>query len=1200
MSDSILRLQLLGTPTVELNGEPVDGFRSTKAQALLYYLVVTNRKHLRSTLAGLLWADVGESYARKSLTQALSNLRQLLGHHLIIDRQSASFNSQSHYEMDLSELDRGLIPTPVQEHTDPPTDFERMRAAVANYRGHFLEGFYIQDAPEFEQWVLMERTQIQEHLLQVFQALAQHDAAQGDLPRAIAHCQQILSIEPWREESHRQLMGYFAQNGQRSAALSQFERCQAALAEELGVAPDPTTIKLLEQIRSGEFGEAWSVEPQSVSTQPGSPTIAFPDSDSSPHSPGQDEQDESSLDTPSLDSAAIPSQMTLLSSMRSPDFVGREDALALLEERLVGLHQGEGALILIEGEAGIGKTTLAQQLGKQATAQGVYFAVGRSYEHGIAPVFAPWLELFAELFADSSFPGQIQASLPPPFGQGEPASDAYQLMQSIADRLATIASSQPLIFLLDDVHWADSHSLDLLDFVTRRIENRSILVLVTFRGEELSRSHSLYNLLPQIRRNRPAESVRLAPLTVQEMSRVVEGRLGLCSHELALYVHERSEGNPLFLVELLNDLIDQDALTKNSRGQWQPPIQEIPVPALLQQLITQRIAHLGEGPEAMLTVASIAGEIWELALVEAVLDWGEEPLLESLDTLLQSNVITPVDEREERYRFSHGLWRETLYNLQLGRIRRRRHAKIGAVLETWSESSQNPDAYVTKLAYHFDAAGDWAKALRYTREAGDVASRRFNGYAAYQFYEQAIHIAQKNAPEIEPTITTNLYERLGDSYLLLNRKDEAEKAFHLMIEAAQEGGDPWAESRGLAQLSSIQAGLDRLDESRQSGIMALHLAEQLGDQKLLAASHYHLGHIDAVVGQLESAQNHLAMAEHLALETETPRLLARSHQNQVYLAIWTGQYQRAEEIAASAVRAARSARDGLALNGARWVLGLSQIELGNYMQAHKTLQSALDHAKESGEQHYMVKLLNTMGYLFSELGAPAEALLWDQQALEHCPKDNINRNLEAQHYTLLNLATDALQAGRLGLTSEYLGEFEAIHKTLFAHFRYINRYHLLQAEFALARQEPDEALNYLSEAQTLAEAKSMKKNILKCHWLRGQALMMKSCSEPSITALKQAVALADQLKHGSLHWKSRLALINVYKLEGRPFQDLLHQAHEQLRSIVNNLSDETLRRHFLNGSQVIELQTVQSQTTESKVTQSQATQSQTTESQTNA
>ena len=242
-----LELTLFGSPEVRVNGKLISGFRSTKAQALFYYLAITSRAHTRATLAGLLWGDQPEEAARASLSKCLSNLRDLLGNALLIERQTVAFNRNQLYHIDTEHF--------IADVAQPPTaaTIPAWQAALTFYRGDFLEGFYVRDAPDFEQWVLVQRAHYREAVVQGLHTLANYAEQQGDLPQAITHTRRLLTLEPWREEAHRQLMMRLAQSGQRAAALAQFEMCRRVLEEELAVEPDAETVAVVDAIQAGEF-----------------------------------------------------------------------------------------------------------------------------------------------------------------------------------------------------------------------------------------------------------------------------------------------------------------------------------------------------------------------------------------------------------------------------------------------------------------------------------------------------------------------------------------------------------------------------------------------------------------------------------------------------------------------------------------------------------------------------------------------------------------------------------------------------------------------------------------------------------------------------------------------------------------------------------------------------------------------------------
>ncbi len=322
-----LQLNLLGRLEICRDGTLVTGFRSAKCQALLGYLAVTGRPHSRPALAGLLWGDMPEPRARMNLSKTLSNLKQLAGDHLTITRPTIAFNRTASYSLDVETFTATL--------ENPKAPIEQVQAAVELYHGDFLDGFYLRDALEFEEWTLTQRARLRELALQTLHRLSLYHTQRGQVGRkaALDYTSRLLTLEPWREEAHRQMMLLLCLTGQRSAALAQYETCCRLLADELGVEPEPATIALYEQIRGGQLSQ--EPEPHQVGAEltaaPALPGIPAP-------------------------LRNLPPQPTL--------FIGREAELAEISALLI---EPACRLLTLVGPGGIGKTRLAIEAARHSS-----------------------------------------------------------------------------------------------------------------------------------------------------------------------------------------------------------------------------------------------------------------------------------------------------------------------------------------------------------------------------------------------------------------------------------------------------------------------------------------------------------------------------------------------------------------------------------------------------------------------------------------------------------------------------------------------------------------------------------------------------------------------------------------------------------------------------------------------------------------
>lgn len=305
-----LHLNVLGNPQFFLNQALLGGEQlPLKGQALLIYLAVTGQPHTRSALAGLLWGDLPEETARANLRLTLSRLRKLLPEVLFDATRQTLGLRPGGFTLDLAEF------AAKAGNAARPTQTAVLQQATTLYRGSFLQGFAVPDALEFEDWQLVQQAQWQQTAVSTLHRLILQARQENQLPMAITAARQLLTIEPWHEEAHRQLIWLLAQSGQRSSALAQYETCRRLLADELAVDPEAATTALAEQIRAGEWAGETPAVPLPLATNPG-------------HN--------------------LPPQFT--------PFIGRRAELAQL---LALLQRDDVAWVTLVGEGGVGKTRLA-------------------------------------------------------------------------------------------------------------------------------------------------------------------------------------------------------------------------------------------------------------------------------------------------------------------------------------------------------------------------------------------------------------------------------------------------------------------------------------------------------------------------------------------------------------------------------------------------------------------------------------------------------------------------------------------------------------------------------------------------------------------------------------------------------------------------------------------------------------------------
>jgi DNA-binding CsgD family transcriptional regulator len=451
-----------------------------------------------------------------------------------------------------------------------------------------------------------------------------------------------------------------------------------------------------------------------------------------------------------------------------PPLVGRDRELALLRDRLSAAQAGQGSLVLISGEAGIGKTALANALGRAAADAGASVLAGHCYDRTETPPYGPWMEIARRV---ETFPDAENAPTVPRL---DGATSQANLFAQARDFFAALTAARPLVLVLEDLHWADHASLDLLRFVAHGLDGMPLLLVATYRGNEVDRYHPLAGLVPLLVREAPTERLGLRPLDADAAQVLVRARYDLAERavqRLATYLIERTEGNALFLTELLRSLEDERLLDYLDQPSYAEVLARTPVPALLKQIVDDRLARLGDETAALLATAAVVGQEVPLAVWGAVTRADEEALLAAAERAEAAHLVT-ASTRGDAIRFTHALIRDVLYEHVSALRRGRLHRQVAEVLA--ASPIPDPDA----VASHFQRAGD-DRAAAWLVRAAERAEDAYALVTAAERYEAALTLL--DAHEGDPA------ER-GWVRLLaaaLRRHQDRDRAFAWTEEAVQ-------------------------------------------------------------------------------------------------------------------------------------------------------------------------------------------------------------------------------------------------------------------------------------------------------------------------------------------------------------------------------------------------------------------------------
>ena len=528
--------------------------------------------------------------------------------------------------------------------------------------------------------------------------------------------------------------------------------------------------------------------------------------------------------------------------------VGREREKTEMRSVLDDAFAGRGGLVMVGGEPGVGKTTLADLIATEAAARGARVVWGRCWEGGGAPAYWPWIAVIRACIGDrdpQTFNALLgrdaahiavlvpelcgiapnaespQADSVSRLGSIEPPEQRFALFNSIATLLAKLARERPLVVVLDDCHVADPASLLLLRFVARDLRHLPLMMIVTFREAEVSRDSDRAALMAEL--GREGIAIALRGLTAAEAAEFVEASAGRRpSARTVERLMDATGGNPLFLNETIRLLVAERRLAQYDVEDGESS--KFRIPDSVRVAVHRRVALISEDARHALTVASVEGREFDLTLIQEVCGLSLEGTIAALDEVEALGLISRTADHFNRYRFAHALFHETFYDDLSGYDARELHLKIARTIENRHESARN--AQLTKLAHHFYAAlpvGPVEKAISYSCRAAKNAQQQLAYEDAARLYQRAIDAIQMQQPPDERLRCESLLS-MGEALYGAGLFDRTRSTFDQAAKAAKHIGDAELMARAAIGFgwppptpgTADHTLVSLLDESRQS------------------------------------------------------------------------------------------------------------------------------------------------------------------------------------------------------------------------------------------------------------------------------------------------------------------------------------------------------------------------------------------------
>jgi DNA-binding CsgD family transcriptional regulator/tetratricopeptide (TPR) repeat protein len=908
-----------------------------------------------------------------------------------------------------------------------------------------------------------------------------------------------------------------------------------------------------------------------------------------------------------------------------PILIGRNAEMAVLQERLEAAEHRQGGVVLLCGEAGIGKSRLLAELQRSASDHGFQLLGGQCFPADRSCPYAPLFDLLHAFLAPLSatriaralgssaralfplLPEQVQhlpelASLPP-LSPLEPEQEQRRLFATLAEVFTKQASSRPVLLVVEDIHWSDESTLEFLLFLARKTVALRLLVLLTYRSDEVD--HPLRSFLVQLDRERLNQEIALVQLTREDtetmLSAILQEGDSLPAGMLdALY--GLTEGNPFFLEEVLKALMMAKALVEGEDGWHWKQTDNWHIPLNLQEAVELRLTRVSAEARRVLQLAAVAGRRFDFVLLQAITQYDEASLLELMKEVIAVQLV--IEESAEQFAFRHALTRQAIYSGLLARERRALHRTIAQTLEQLHETA--PDISLADLAYHCAEAELWSKAMEYARLAAELAQVLSTPRAAVEQWTRVTQAALHLGQAVPPTC----YLARGQAYATLGDFEQAQADYERALHAARQAQDGRLEWQSILDLGFLWTGRDY----KRAGAyfqQAVDLASHLGDARLHAHSLNRqanwllntrqiaeaLSANQEALALFEAQQDQPGMAETLDLLGTVYNLggdsisavlmqgraieLLRAVGNRSVLCScltmratcsspWggdtsctvNGSLAAGERDLIEALQLAREIEWVAGEAFAEIIFGRVCVPLGQVGRGLAHAQQGLRLATEINHQQWMAGAHDTLARIYLSLLSPEQALSHAELGLEAARAlgsafwiaEIVSVQIEA--YAALGqpkLAEAALQEIRSWAKNPYL----ASERSLL----------LAWAELTLVQHQPDLALERCEQLLSTApqRAGETDTHVIPRLWkCQGEALAALDRGEEAIQVLEEARRGAKLQQYLPLLWQIERSLGRVYQRQKRleEAQQGFAAARQGIITLAKSIEDPALRRHF--------------------------------------
>jgi tetratricopeptide (TPR) repeat protein len=729
----------------------------------------------------------------------------------------------------------------------------------------------------------------------------------------------------------------------------------------------------------------------------------------------------------SLERERVPSPRPI--AAREIPLIDRVEEMKLLKEAVDRTIQGEGGLVFLYGEAGIGKTRLARELRAYAHLREVQVLYGRCpalFRMDGVPPYILWKEVIKDYLGECTpeqlyrvigfYPAEV-AKLVPELSQKlrtipqsfpiSPEHEQNRLFEAVSQFITNISQESPLLVVLDDLQWTDPSSLLLLHYLARGVQKTPLLLLGAYRSTDIDAKHPLSPVLTELKRERLPLSVSLKRMSLDDISEMIRQILEQddIPSEFCKMVYEKTRGNPFFAEEVIESLKEEEVIYREGKKWEFKEISKIEFPESVKNVVKARFSRLDDECQSVLTLASFVGNDFTLEAMSALTGIEENKLLELMDKMLKTGLIKEREIHGEGVcSFADIMVRDVVYEEVSLLKRKKLHGVVGRALE--KVYAKKIDEHFGELASHFLESGDKDKALDYFLKAGDRAAKIFANSEAASYFQSALWLLEEREGELQER--EHVLERLGDIEKLVGKYEACTKhwdeallvstklqerqksaALHRKIanilwdkigdtkksrehhEAALKILEAEPESVELARLyEDIAHMLRRKGEAAKAPAWAekaLALAEKLNDGEAVAISCIELSADRMVLGDLKKAREYADRALKIALDNNYMETALRAYDNLNGMLQW-GECEKCIEHNEKGLALAKKVGDISAQSEFLAGLVMKNVCIGELRKAVTLQEEVRELRKKGGQLTYIPYDLLDIGYAYLMLG----------------------------------------------------------------------------------------------------------------------------------------------------------------------------------------------------------------------------------------